>query len=191
MTKSRSTRRDFLQSSAATMLASGMAPAILGADDKSDSRPKVVGPEGHRYEIHHDCMEVPDHIRWQDTHGVAVDAEGLIYVKHRTKTAEVMDSIVVFDPKGTFVRSFGKEYHGGGHGIDIRKEGGEEFLYLCDNKGHIAKSTLKGEIVWKQAAPKIAPYDKAKPFELKTPGEYGKGHLFSPTNMTNTKVKIC
>ena len=59
MTQSGSTRRDFLQSSAATMLASGMAPAILGADDKSDSRPKVVGPEGHRYEIHHDCMKSP------------------------------------------------------------------------------------------------------------------------------------
>ncbi|MFP6753046.1 MAG: peptidase, partial [Pirellulaceae bacterium] len=142
MTDSRSTRRVFLQSTSATMLASGIAPAFLGADDKAGSKPKVIGPEGHRYEIHHDCMEVPDHIRWQDTHGVAVDAEGLIYIKHRTKTAEVMDSIVVFDPKGTFVRSFGKEYHGGGHGIDIRKDDGEEFLYLCDNKGYIAKKTL-------------------------------------------------
>jgi hypothetical protein len=28
------------------------------------------------------------------------------------------------------VRSFGKQWHGGGHGIDIRKEGGEEFIYL-------------------------------------------------------------
>lgn len=183
MPRSRTTRRDFLHSTTATMLASGMAPAILGADDKSGLKPKVVGPEGHRYEVHHDCMEVPDHIRWQDTHGVAVDAEGLIYVKHRTKTAEVMDSIVVFDSKGKFIRSFGKEYHGGGHGIDIRNDDGEEFLYLCDNKGYIAKKTLTGETVWQQTAPEVDVYEGAKPFVVKTPGQYGKGVKFSPTNI--------
>ena len=165
------------------MLASGVAPAILGATDKTDSKPKVIGPEGHRYEVHHDCMKVPAHIRWQDTHGVAVDADGLVYVKHRTMTADPQDAVVVFDRHGKFVRSFGKEFHGGGHGVDIRRDGNQEFLYLCDNKGYIAKSTLKGEIVWKQAAPKIAPYHKAQPFEVKTAGRYGKGHLFSPTNI--------
>ena len=181
------------------MLASGVAPAILGATDKTDSKPKVIGPEGHRYEVHHDFMKVPDHIRWQDTHGVAVDAEGLIYVKHRTKTAEVMDSIVVFDAKGKFVRSFGKEYHGGGHGIDIRRDGGEEFLYLCDNKGYIAKKTLQGETVWQQTAPKVDVYKGAKPYVVKTPGKYGKGtklsHLandfVSRHYPENSQTKIC
>ena len=96
-------------------------------------------------------MHTPDHIRWEDTHGVTVDAAGLVYIKHRTKTAEIMDAIVVFDAKGRFVRSFGKEYHGGGHGIDIRMEDGEEYLYLCDNKGYIAKTTLKGETIWKDS----------------------------------------
>ena len=44
------------------------------------------------------------------------------------------------------MRSFGKEYHGGGHGIDIRKEGGEEFLYLCDRSHRqVIKTNLKGE----------------------------------------------
>ena len=61
---------------------------------------------------------------WGETHGVAIDESGLIYIKHRSTAAEPMDAIVVFDPDGKFVRSFGKEYHGGGHGIDIRKEGG-------------------------------------------------------------------
>ena len=158
-------------------------PTILAAADKSGSRPPVLGPEGYRYKVHHDCMQLPDHVRWQETHGIAVDAEGLIYVKHRTMTAELMDAIVVFDAKGKFVRSFGKEYHGGGHGIDIRRDGGEEFLYLCDNKGYIAKSTLRGEIVWKQTAPPIDVYEGAKPFVATTPGKYGKGHKFSPTNI--------
>ena len=183
MKNSEASRRDFLKSTTAAMLATGVAPAILGAEDKTGSKPKVIGTRGHSYEVHHDCMQQPDEIRWQDTHGVAIDAEGLIYVKHRTKTVQVMDAIVVFDAKGKFVRSFGREYHGGGHGIDIRKDDGEEFLYLCDNKGYIAKTTLKGETVWKQTAPKVDVYEGARPFVVSTAGNYGKGIKFSPTNI--------
>ena len=183
MNDAAASRRGFLKSSTAAMLTAGAAPAILGAVDKSGSKPKVIGPVGHRYEVHHDCMQRPDHIRWQDTHGVAVDAEGLIYVKHRTKTAEVMDAVVVFDSEGKYVRSFGREFHGGGHGIDIRLESGEEFLYLCDNKGYIAKTTLKGEQIWRQTAPAVDVYAGAKPFIPQTPGNYDKGTKFSPTNI--------
>lgn len=183
MVQSDSTRRDFLKVSGGMALTGSFAPTIVGAEDKSGTKPTVIGVEGHRYEVHHDCMQVPKHIRWQDTHGTAVDSEGLIYIKHRTMTAEIQDAIVVFDAKGRFVRSFGKEYHGGGHGIDIRKDDGIEYLYLCDNKGYIAKTTLKGEVVWKQESPKIDVYEGAKPFKVKTPGKYGKGTKFSPTNI--------
>lgn len=182
MTQSHKSRREFLAATGGMALVCS-APAILGAEDKSGSRRPVIGPEGHQYEVHHNCMQIPKHIRWQDTHGVAVDAAGLIYVKHRTMTVDPQDAIVVFDRDGKFVRSFGKEFHGGGHGIDIRRDDGEEFLYLCDNKGYIAKSTLRGEIIWKQTAPQITPYENARPFEMETPGKYGKGHLFSPTNI--------
>jgi hypothetical protein len=183
MSRHSNSRRQFLKASGGLALFGSWAPAILGAEDKSGTRAPVIGSDGHRYEVRHDCMQLPRHIRWQDTHGVAIDAEGLIYVKHRTKTAERMDAVVVFDSDGKFVRSFGKEYHGGGHGIDIRNEGGTEFLYLCDNKGYIAKSTLRGEIVWMQPAPAIDVYRNAAPFTVTTPGKYDKGKLFSPTNV--------
>lgn len=176
-------RRNFLTSSTGALVAAGVAPAIHGASDKSGSRVKVLGPEGHRYELHHDHFQPPASIPWQDTHGVAIDAEGLVYVKHRTKTERPVDAVVVFDSQGRVVRSFGKEYHGGGHGIDVREEGGQEFLYLCDNKGYIAKTNLKGETVWKQTAPRLEVYAGARPYRSTRPGEYGKGHKFSPTNV--------
>jgi DNA-binding beta-propeller fold protein YncE len=179
----KSNRRQFLQNGTATMLAASAAPAFLNATDKSDSKPKIVGTGEYQYVAEHDCMQVPDHIQWEDTHGVTVDSEGLIYIKHRTKTVELMDAIVVFDGKGKFVRSFGKEYHGGGHGIDIRKEGSQEYLYLCDNKGYIAKTTLKGETIWKHTAPKLEAYADASPFVNQKPGIWGKGRKFSPTNI--------
>jgi hypothetical protein len=97
---------------------------------------------------------LPSHVTWGETHGVAIDEAGLVYVKHRNNAADPMDAIVVFDADGKFVRSFGDEYHGGGHGIDIRKEGDTEFLYLCDVKhGLVTKTTLKGEFVWAKGRP--------------------------------------
>ncbi|CAN5913863.1 peptidyl-alpha-hydroxyglycine alpha-amidating lyase family protein [soil metagenome] len=155
-------RRTFLKAAGlatASALASG--PAILGADDKAGTRPKIVGSGEHQYECLHGWGELPEAIRWVETHGVAIDKEGLLYVKHRAGTAkpaspeEAQDTIVVFDPEGKFVRSFGKEYHGGGHGIDIREEDGQEFLYLCCMApvSLVVKTDLRGEVVWIKEAP--------------------------------------
>ena len=84
-----------------------------------------------------------------------VDENGLVYIKHQGVTKNAMDTIVVFDRDGKFVRSFGKEYYPGGHGIDVRKEEGEEFLYLCDrHHREVIKATLKGERIWTKSYPK-------------------------------------
>ena len=44
---------------------------------------------------------------------------------------------------------------GGGHGIEVRTEGKEQFLYVCayQNVKAFAKLTLKGETVWEKYAP--------------------------------------
>lgn len=152
-------RRQFLQSSCGLVASCAAAtafsgPLILGAQDKAGTQLPVLGEGAYRYEVTHGWGELPAHIQWGETHGVAVDEAGMIYVKHRSDAAEPMDAIVVFDPAGKFVRSFGKEYHRGGHGIDIRKEGNEEFLYLCDVAHNIvAKTNLKGEQVWVKGRP--------------------------------------
>lgn len=153
-------RREFIKTAGVAAVAATMGPTILNASDKAGSKTSVVGAGEFTYEVTHNWGELPEHVRWGETHGVAVDEAGLIYIKHRTRATEEkkMDSIVVFDPNGKFVRSFGSEYHGGGHGIDIRKEGGEEFLYLCVTQsartsGTILKTTLKGEVVWSKGRP--------------------------------------
>jgi hypothetical protein len=152
--KTQSTRRTFLKASAVAAAASQLGPAILHAEDKAGTKPAIVGSGEHTYECIHGWGELPASIRWGETHGVAIDEAGLIYVKHRSTAKDPIDAIVVFDPEGKFVRSFGREYHGGGHGIDIRKEGGEEFLYLCDVKNSVvAKTDLKGERVWTKGKP--------------------------------------
>lgn len=169
---SRSSRRHFLQAASAGAAAVSLGPTILGAQDKSGSKLPTVGSGEHTYQCHHNWGELPSHITWGDTHGVAVDEAGLIYIKHRNNAADPMDAIVVFDPQGKFVRSFGDEYNGGGHGIDIRKEGNTEFLYLCDTKhGLVTKTSLKGELVWAKGRPQ-------------EPGVYDRPQArYSPTNI--------
>jgi hypothetical protein len=163
-------RRESLAPHGAAKVDTGIAVPFVHAADKSGSKPVVIGIEGHRYECHHGWGRVPDHIQWHETHGVAVDDAGLIYINHRGR-AET-DTIAVFEPGGKFVRSFGKEFAGGGHGIDIRRDGGEEFLYLTAIGSHrkVAKTTLTGEKVWEMQQPQES-------------GKYTDVDQFKPTNV--------
>jgi hypothetical protein len=165
-------RRGFLQV-AGVAAAASVGPIVLRATDKSGSKNPILGEGPFQYEVvSQNWGELPSHVPWGETHGVAVDESGLVYIKHRSSLPDPVDAIVVFDPQGKFVRSFGKEYHTGGHGIDIRKEGSEEFLYLCSTRtGLVTKTTLKGEIVWK----KERLLESGKYDDPKTP--------YSPTNV--------
>jgi hypothetical protein len=156
-------RRDFLKTTAAGA-ALAAAPAILHATDKAGQRSPIIGTGEYRYECNHNWGELPASIKWQTTHNVAVDSAGQVYITHQGYGKDVMDTVVVFDPKGKFIRSFGKEWHGGGHGLDIRKEGGEEFIYLShmSEKGPVVKTNLKGEVVWKKETPQESGVYKEK-----------------------------
>ncbi len=172
----KASRRTFIKTASAAAVAAGAAgPTILGAADKAGMKNAVIGTGEHTYECLHNWGELPAHVQWGETHGVAIDEAGFIYIKHRNRVDTPMDAIVVFDPTGKYVTSFGKEYHAGGHGIDIRKEGGVEYLYLCDvNKRQVIKSVLnadrKEEQIWKMCYPVES-------------GVYQKVSQFSPTNI--------
>ena len=119
----------------------------------------------------------PKTIAYGNTHGVVEDSQGHIYVHHTVNAAsESADSMVVFDGKGKFVKSWGREFKGGAHGLHIRKEGSTEFLYLCDTaRGVIVKATLDGETVWSVGYP-----DQSEAYK---PGADGKKPKWSPTNL--------
>jgi len=165
-------RRQFLQATATTALASKLlSPAVVHAANKGGTRLPVLGQGEHKYAAIHGWGQLPRHVQWGNTHGVCIDAEGFVYIKHQSRAKTPMDSIVVFDPAGKFVRSFGKQYHGGGHGIDVRNEDGEEFLYLSDIKNRmVVKTSLRGEEVWRKSFPKQA-------------GVYNNAGQFRPTNV--------
>ncbi len=169
----KNSRRGFFSYIGATL----SAPAILGAGNKSGSQNLITGEGNHKYEVIHDWGELPAGIKYGNTHGVVEDSHGRIYVHHTVnKASEKHDTMVVFDEKGKFVKSWGKDFEGGAHGLHIRKEGSQEFLYLCDTKRAIVvKATLDGEEVWTIRYP-----DKSDAYK---PGADGKPVKYSPTNL--------
>lgn len=140
------TRRSFLVSAAAA----ACAPAFLRATDKAGSKAPILGEGEHQYEAIHDWGELPRTIKYGNTHGVCEDSQGNIYVHHTVHaSSDSPDTMVVFDEKGKFVRSWGRQFKGGAHGLTIRREGSDEFLYLSDYEhGIVTKRTLKGEEVF-------------------------------------------
>jgi len=150
-----SSRRNFLRQTGMASAASILAPQILTAQ-KSGSAPVIVGEGEHKYEVQHDWAQLPGHFKWQTTHNVAVDKDSNLYVIHEgVKTIRDHPSIFVFDKDGKFIRAFGKQFQGGGHGLEVRTEGDEQFLYVTgyQHLKNFAKLTLGGDQVWEKRAP--------------------------------------
>lgn len=166
-------RRKFLKIAglATTSALLGGAPFIR-ASDKAGAKTPVLGSGEHTYEAIHDWGELPANIAYGNTHGVAEDSQGRIYIKHTVhKSSLKADAVVVFDPAGKFITSWGAEFKGGAHGLHLAKEGGREFFYLCDTARHaLVKTTLQGEVVWERFCP-----DET--------GGYKKNEEYVPTNV--------
>ena len=164
-------RREFLKATTAAILASGMAPAFVGAQDKAGTSNTIIGEGEHQYELIHNWGERPEGMYYRNTHGVAIDSQGLIYMIHQGHADRPVDTILVFDPEGKFVWSFGQEHCGGGHGIDIRNEDGQDFIYVCDIGNYqVVKYDTRGEWVYKLRYPRQA-------------GVYGQVNRYQPTNL--------
>ena len=147
-------RRDFVAQAAVGAVVLAGAPAIATAK-KTDSQ-TIMGGGDYQYEVTHSFPQLPDKFTWQTTHNVAVDQAGNLYVIHEGRANQKdHPSIFVFDNTGKYVTSFGSQFQGGGHGIEVRQEGTEEFLYVCayQQVKAFAKMTLTGEVVWLKHAP--------------------------------------
>src|SRR5205823_3600852 len=151
------TRRRFLRDgSTATAAAAMLPPFFLQTSNRSGSRLPVVGSAAHTYECVHDWLTPPDGLVWGDTHGLAQDEQGRIYVAHTVNKSSMRgESVVVYDADGHFINAFGEEFRGGAHGLGVRREADGEFLYHCDiNRCEIVKTTLDGKTAWSHGYPR-------------------------------------
>jgi hypothetical protein len=178
-------RRRFVATTAAGVAGALAAPAIVTSKQKESQH--IVGEGDYQYEVVHDFPQLPDRYSWQTTHNVAVDKAGNLYVIHEGRE-DLKDhpSIFVFDSEGVFLRAFGSQFQGGGHGLEVREEGGEEFLYVCayQQVKSFAKLTPAGETVWQKYAPMEAGVYAAE--EDTNPQKVWGRDRFMPTNFAFT-----
>lgn len=159
-------RRDFM-----TRFGFGVAAStILGGNFMEtlaagrDNEALILGSGKHRYEWVRGWGRLPEGMKLGSTHGAAqVDSQGLIYFNTDSDNA-----IIVFDADGKFIRSFGREWKAdkegnGTHGMQIRTEGKEDFIYLTNlARNEFAKLTIKGDTVWVKGYPQSSGVYKNK-----------------------------
>ena len=121
----------------------------------------LIGTGTHRYEVHTSWARLPAGLRFGTTHGVVEDSRGRIFIHHTGR-----QSVIVFDPEGGFLSSWGDDYQGGAHGMYLNREQEGEFLYLsATTLGFVAKTTLDGREVFRIGTPKRTDiYDQERPF---------------------------
>jgi hypothetical protein len=111
----------------------------------------VVGQGPHRYEWISDWLKMPSGVSFEHCHGgIVFGSDGRLYLSTDTD-----NTIMVFDSDGKFIKAWGKDYNNGCHGIMIRKEGRQEFLYMTHTRlNKVIKLTTDGELVWTREYPK-------------------------------------
>lgn len=85
---------------------------------------------------------MPEGWKFGRVSAVATDSAGKVYVFHRGKKA---DPLVVFDPKGKYLRSWGRGMFGNPHGLRIDRQNN---VWITDNGDHqVMKFTNEGQLL--------------------------------------------
>ncbi len=162
-------RRSVLKSATlgAVMAAAG-APLIITSRTRAADKARVYGKDAHTYEVLDGWGKHPDSKPWGDTHMVQEVEDGRIFVHHTGP-----ESVHVFDPDGKFIEAWGADMAGAAHGMDLRKEGNEEFLYFAPTgQQRVVKTNLKGEKVMELGIPTDAKSASGEPCYGEGKGKY-------------------
>ncbi|MSQ91227.1 MAG: hypothetical protein EXS01_07550 [Phycisphaerales bacterium] len=164
-------RRDFLRVTAAAAILPTIASRALGQEVAR--APIILGTGANRFECLHDWIKPPTGMTFGDTHGLAQDKSGRIYVAHTVGAGSSPSSgVCVYDRSGAFLNSWGGQFAGGAHGLDLQDEGGAEFLYHCDTRRRcVEKTDLAGKVIWTASCPMES-------------GVYERPEAWCPTNVT-------
>ncbi len=163
-------RREFLAGMGAGLIAAACAPRDLLAAParpvrRSGGGPLILGKGPHRYEWVNDWAKLPSGMQLGSCHGgIVIDSQNRILLNTQTENA-----VMIFDSDGKFIKAWGKDFKDGSHGMMVRREGRDEFLYLTHTARHeLIKLTLDGELVWTRGHPE-------------QPGLYESASEYKPT----------
>lgn len=146
-------RRAFIKKSLAGALASTSVPAFGFSilKSKSEMEDQLIGHGDFKYRPHPqwgtlDSIKTPVN----NCHEMVMDSKGrLIMITDETK-----NNIIVYDRSGKLLTTWGTSFPGA-HGLTLTKEGGEDFLFICDTTlSTVTKTTVDGRVLLELPHPK-------------------------------------
>lgn len=118
-----------------------LGPAALEAISPFDV---VFGQGNKRYRLNEKWSQA-EVARYpvNDCHEIVQDSKGRILLL----TNETRNNVLVYDRSGKILDAWGTEYPGA-HGFTLFNEGGQDVLFICDNKRHqVIKTDIKGKVL--------------------------------------------
>tara|TARA_R110002033_G_scaffold56090_3_gene104965 strand:- start:39301 stop:40398 length:1098 start_codon:yes stop_codon:yes gene_type:complete len=164
MKNNENNRRKFMKTSAQVAAGAIILPHFNIIASKPKLKEKIIGHGDFKYRVHENWGNLDAHITpVNNCHEMVMDAKGrLIMVGD-----DVKNNIIIYDKSGKLLDSWGISY-GGGHGLSLWNDGGEDFLFICDTEGMMIKTTLYGRELMRIGHPSNY-------------GAYQKGDAFKPT----------
>ena len=149
-------RRSFIKRSSLGMAGLVLAPSVRFNEDT------ILGHNNKRYKLdtkwsRADVAKNPVN----DCHEMVQDSKGRILLL----TNETKNNVLIYDKGGRLLSSWGTEYPGA-HGLTLVNEGGEDVLFICDNKRHqVIKTRIDGKVLLTLDYPKeTGAYTKAEEY---------------------------
>jgi len=128
-----------------------------------------------------DLLQVPGHIVLGGVSAVATDSKGQVYMLHRAE-----NPVVLFEATGKYVRSWGTDLIGSGHGLRVD---GDDNVWVTDTDRHlIFKFDSQGELLLTLGEPDQAGLEPGQ-FNKPTDVNFGQdGELFVTDGYGNSRV---
>lgn len=124
-----------------------------GTDSKSLGADPIIGGQGKfRYQYMPDLLQAPAGASLVNCHGLVLDKDNNIYLTYQNDGKTDENCLIRWKPDGTggeFMTDGGTDLCSGTpHGLKIKTEGGQEFLYHANNNQKLTKTNLTGGIEW-------------------------------------------
>jgi peptidylamidoglycolate lyase len=140
-------RRNFLQQSSLLAASLGFLPAMAAPPAKD----LIIGHGDFRYKVDVEWGTLSSSTPVKDCHEMVQDRLGrLILLTNHTR-----NNVIIYNKDGKLLSSWGDSFPGA-HGLTLKDEGGEDFLYLTDTELHqVIKTTPDGRELLRIQDPKL------------------------------------
>src|ERR1700730_1901855 len=112
-------------------------------------RPSKARAADGDYKLIENWAQLPQGMQWGVMSAVDIDSHGTIYAFKRSepgeKAGEMSSMVMVLDPHGKFLRSWGEHTFSSAHGLRVLRDG---FIWITDKTGdQVFKFSPDGELL--------------------------------------------